>query len=250
MSAALQHPKSSLRHRSRHLCWLSVVGLGLTACAGSTPAPNPALGWMEAGSPKSLEVDRAEYRHVIHFETDRAELPSIEQDRLLAFLRSAAPTGLDTVRIEGHADERASDLYNLELSARRIRSVKGFLREQGLTQVEVAAAAFGEAVPAVPGSTPEAWRQNRRVELVLERYLVTLPGCPDWSRRSGTDFANLPHSNFGCATQTNFGLMVAEPRDLVRGRTLGPADGIHQAEGVVRYREGKQPELLDTEVEQ
>jgi pilus assembly protein CpaD len=249
MTAALQHPKSSLRHLSRRLGWLSVVGLGLTACAGPSPAPNPALGWIEAGSPKALEVDRAEYRHVIYFETDRAELPSLEQDRLLAFLRSAGPSGRDSVRIEGHADERASDLYNLELSARRIQGVQRFLRAQGLDEVEVVSA-FGEAVPAVPGSTPEAWRQNRRVELVVERYLVTLPGCPDWSRRSGTDFANLPHSNFGCATQTNLGLMIAEPRDLVRGRTLGPADGIQQAEGVVRYREGKQPDLLKTEIDQ
>jgi pilus assembly protein CpaD len=44
--------------------------------------------------------------------------------------------------------------------------------------------------------------------------------------------------------------MVAEPRDLVRGRTLGPADGVHQAEGIVRYREGKVVELQEEKVEQ
>ena len=42
--------------------------------------------------------------------------------------------------------------------------------------------------------------------------------------------------------------MIAEPRDLVRGRSLGPADGIHQAEGIVRYREGGQPELQEERV--
>ncbi len=88
------------------------------------------------------------------------------------------------------------------------------------------------------------------MELVLERYLVTLPPCPDWSRQSGTDFANLPHSNFGCATQTNLGLMVAEPRDLLHGRGLAPADGVHQAEGIVRYRTGKVVELQEQKVEQ
>ena len=30
--------------------------------------------------------------------------------------------------------------------------------------------------------------------------------------------------------------MVAEPKDLVSGRTLAPADGVQQAEGIVRYR--------------
>ena len=60
----------------------------------------------------------------------------------------------------------------------------------------------------------------------MERYLVTLPACPDWSRQSGTDFSNQPHSNFGCATQSNLGMTVAEPKDLVSGRTLAPADGV------------------------
>jgi type IV pilus biogenesis protein CpaD/CtpE len=42
--------------------------------------------------------------------------------------------------------------------------------------------------------------------------------------------------------------MVAEPKDLVRGRPLGPADGIQQAEGIVRYRTGEVVELQDEEV--
>jgi pilus assembly protein CpaD len=109
--------------------------------------------------------------------------------------------------------------------------------------------AFGETVPAVPSHGPAAWRLNRRVELVMERYLVTLPACPDWSRQSGTDFSNQPFSNFGCATQSNLGLMVAEPKDLVSGRTLAPADGVHQAEGIVRYRTGKVVELQEEKVD-
>jgi pilus biogenesis lipoprotein CpaD len=119
----------------------------------------------------------------------------------------------------------------------------------GVGDLPVTTVAYGEAVPAVPSTGPAAWRMNRRVELILERHLVTLPACPDWSRQSGTDFSNQPHSNFGCATQTNLGLMVAEPKDLVRGRTLAPADGVHQAEGVVRYRTGKVVELQEVEVE-
>ena len=43
--------------------------------------------------------------------------------------------------------------------------------------------------------------------------------------------------------------MVAEPKDLVRGRTLGPADGVHQAEGIVRYRTGKVVELEEERIE-
>jgi type IV pilus biogenesis protein CpaD/CtpE len=44
--------------------------------------------------------------------------------------------------------------------------------------------------------------------------------------------------------------MVAEPRDLLHGRGLAPADGVHQAEGIVRYRTGKVVELQEQKVEQ
>jgi pilus biogenesis lipoprotein CpaD len=250
MTAALQHPTSAPPRRSRPLLWASLLGVGLSACAPAATGPNPNLGWIEAGSPKGLEVDRAEYRHAVYFDTDQARISGLEQDRLLAFLASVQPSAGDTLRLEGHADERATDLYNIELASRRAESVGAFLRQQGFDDLTVTSSAFGEAVPAVAGSGPESWQPNRRVELVLERYLVTLPPCPDWSRQSGTDFANLPHSNFGCATQTNLGLMVAEPRDLLHGRGLAPADGVHQAEGIVRYRTGKVVELQEQKVEQ
>jgi pilus biogenesis lipoprotein CpaD len=248
MRAVQQHPSSSRRQAPRPAVWLSVLGLGLGACT-SNLGPQSNLGWIEASSPKQLEVDRAEYRHSIYFPTDSSVFPAQERARLLTFLETVQPSGRDSIRLEGHADERASEQYNLELAANRAERVEGFLREAGMGDLNITAVAFGEAVPAVPSTGPAAWSMNRRVELVLERYLVTLPACPDWSRQSGTDFSNLPHSNFGCATETNLGLMVAEPKDLVRGRALAPADGVHQAEGIVRYRTGKVVELEEERIE-
>jgi pilus assembly protein CpaD len=250
MTAALQHPQSARPRRSCPWLWASILGLGLSACSSAALQPNASLGWLEASSPKKLEVDRAEYRHSVYFDTDQADITGLEQDRLLTFLATVEPGTRDTIRLEGHADERASDLYNLELAGRRAEAVTAFLRRHGFPDLTVTTSAYGEAIPAAAGTGPEVWRQNRRVELVLERYLVTLPACPDWSRQSGTDFANQPHSNFGCATQSNLGLMVAEPADLVRGRTLGPADGVHEAEGIVRYRTGKVIELQKEKVGQ
>jgi pilus assembly protein CpaD len=248
MTAAQQHPSHQLRQVPRPLIWLSLLSLGLGACAPNL-GPQPNLGWIEASSPKRLEVDRADYRHAVYFATDSSALSAGERDRLLAFLETVQPSPRDSIRLQGHADERATELYNLELASRRAEQVQAFLAEAGYGDLDVTMTAFGEAVPAVPSSGPAAWQLNRRVEVVLERYLVTLPACPDWSRETGTDFDNLPLSNFGCATQANLGLMIAEPKDLVRGRPLGPADGIQQAEGIVRYRTGKVVELEETEVE-
>jgi pilus assembly protein CpaD len=248
MRAVQQHPSSSRRPVPRPAVWLSVLGLSLGACAPSM-GPQENLGWIEASSPKQLEVDRAEYRHSIYFPTDSSAFPAAERARLMTFLEIVQPAGRDSIRLEGHADERASEQYNVELASRRAEQVAAFLKDAGLGDLTITAVAFGEAVPAVPAHGPAAWRQNRRVELVMERYLVTLPACPDWSRQSGTDFSNQPHTNFGCATQSNLGLMVAEPKDLVSGRTLAPADGVHQAEGIVRYRTGKVVELREEKVD-
>lgn len=247
MTAARQHQSNHLRQAPRPLIWLSLLTLSLSACSPSL-GPQQNLGWIEASSPKRLQVDRADYRHSVYFATDSSALTAGERDRLLTFLRTVQPGARDSIRLAGHADERATELYNLELASRRVDQVQGFLDEAGYGDLSVTRAAFGEALPVVPGSGPAAWQLNRRVEVVLERYLVTLPACPDWSRETGTDFDNHTLSNFGCATQTNLGLMIAEPKDLVRGRPLGPADGIQQAEGIVRYREGSVVELEEEEV--
>jgi peptidoglycan-associated lipoprotein len=248
MTAALQHPNGRRKRLSPRLGCLTALGLALTACATPAPGTNPYLGWMEASSPKNLEVERAQYRHTVHFATDSAELTAMEQERLLTFLQTVAPNRQDTLTIEGHADERATDLYNLELASRRITSVSDFLDEQGLAGIPLHTSAYGERVPEAEGSNPAAWLQNRRVELVLERHVVELPPCPDWSRESGVDYSNLPGSNFGCATHTNLGLMIDNPSDLARGRKLAPADGIHAAEGIVRYRTGTVIELQEEEL--
>ncbi len=223
--------------------------VGLSACAPVDGNIDTTRGWLSASSPKRLEVDRAQYRHVVYFNTDRDEIRADERDRLLAFLEAVQPMNHDGISLEGHADERANDVYNIDLAARRIDTVKQFLSKKGLDDSRIHASAFGERLPASPGSDEHAWSRNRRVEIVLDRFVVTPPACPDWSRRSGLDFANQPHSNFGCATETNLGMMIANPKDLIRGRKLGSADGVHQAEGIVRYREGQLTELQEERID-
>ena len=82
------------------------------------------------------------------------------------------------------------------------------------------------------------------VRLVVHRYQVALPGCPDWTDRGGITHDNQPTGNWGCATAVNLGLMVANPGDLVWGRDGGPADGEAQVLGIQRYRKGETKPLL------
>ncbi|MHA1598567.1 MAG: CpaD family pilus assembly protein [Alphaproteobacteria bacterium] len=85
------------------------------------------------------------------------------------------------------------------------------------------------------------------VSIVVRRYVATLPGCPDWSGEL-TSYNNTPSSNWGCATATNLGLMVAEPQDLVRGRDPGYADGEAAARSIDRYRKGETKEIVPEDI--
>ena len=66
------------------------------------------------------------------------------------------------VTVEGHADERGTREYNLALGERRANSVKSYLTALGVDSSRISTVSYGKERPAVPGSSPESWSQNRR----------------------------------------------------------------------------------------
>ncbi len=70
------------------------------------------------------------------------------------------------LNLEGHADERGTEEYNLQLSNRRAASVKRYLMDLGVNGNDLDTVGYGENRPAVPGSDEAAWAANRRVEII------------------------------------------------------------------------------------
>ena len=68
------------------------------------------------------------------------------------------------IEIQGHADERASDEYNLRLTQDRVDSVMSALLSRGVDRSRLRAKGFGEYCPANPAHNEKAWEENRRVE--------------------------------------------------------------------------------------
>lgn len=87
------------------------------------------------------------------------------------------------------------------------------------------------------------------VEVTIQRYAVVLPDCASEVHRDPgiMQWSDEPVSTrkLGCSTEYNFGLMLADPRDLAGGRDLGPAVGYHEVGAVQRYRTDKVKELKD-----
>ncbi|MBL8698380.1 MAG: hypothetical protein JNK67_08405 [Alphaproteobacteria bacterium] len=84
-------------------------------------------------------------------------------------------------------------------------------------------------------------------EVVLHRYVVTPPECRSFSLDLNRTSQENPVSQLGCTNDRNLTQMVEDPRDLLHGRTLGPADAEHAANGVERYRGDEVKELLKPE---
>jgi peptidoglycan-associated lipoprotein len=105
----------------------------------------------------------------VYFGFDESELTSEGRRRLdekLAILQRHADVSL---LVEGHADERGSDEYNLALSQRRAASAKRYLTYRGIAESRIEIAAFGEERPVCEESQESCWSMNRRAEFVLTR---------------------------------------------------------------------------------
>ncbi|MFO7652396.1 MAG: OmpA family protein [Candidatus Krumholzibacteriia bacterium] len=69
------------------------------------------------------------------------------------------------VRIEGHADPRGPEDFNLALSQRRAESVRDYLLDCcALASDRLEAVGYGESRPLVTGTSPTELAMNRRVE--------------------------------------------------------------------------------------
>lgn len=72
------------------------------------------------------------------------------------------------VLIEGHTDSRGSREYNIALGERRAKSVANTLMMQGVKKEQIRIVSYGAERPVALGNTEEAYRLNRRANLIYE----------------------------------------------------------------------------------
>jgi outer membrane protein OmpA-like peptidoglycan-associated protein len=84
----------------------------------------------------------------VHFATDKDIILPISKPALDAVARVLkAQPDLLLVHIEGHTDVRASDAYNLDLSQRRVSSVRAYLIDAGIAPQRLVARGYGHTKP-------------------------------------------------------------------------------------------------------
>lgn len=73
-----------------------------------------------------------------------------------------------SLTLEGHADERGTEEYNLHLSNLRASAVKAYLTDLGAAATGLRTVGYGENRPLERGHGEDAWAANRRVEFNKE----------------------------------------------------------------------------------
>jgi OOP family OmpA-OmpF porin len=104
----------------------------------------------------------------IYFETDSAEI----QKRSYPIIDAVAATlignpQIQLIEIQGHADERSSDEYNIRLTRDRAAAVLQALVQRGVDPGRMRSGGYGERCPIDPAHNETAWEKNRRVEFKI-----------------------------------------------------------------------------------
>ncbi|OGK85907.1 MAG: peptidoglycan-associated lipoprotein [Candidatus Rokubacteria bacterium RBG_16_73_20] len=138
--------------------------------APKPPAPVAPTPAPPAATARPAPRDFAEIPEVkpVYFDFDKYDIRPADAEILRAnaeWLKARPEMG---VLIQGHADERGTEEYNLALGERRARSARNFLVSQGVAADRIAILSFGEERPVCTEKTEACWSRNRRADFLVK----------------------------------------------------------------------------------
>jgi len=132
-----------------------------------TPAEGSRAGTV-AGRPPLSEFRTIDALKDIHFDFDRYDIRTDAAkvlDADAAWLNDNART---LVLIEGHADERGTNEYNLVLGERRAKTTVDYLVSHGVQGSRITVISYGEERPVCKERTEACWAKNRRAHFLVK----------------------------------------------------------------------------------
>src|SRR5258705_9192390 len=112
--------------------------------------------------PPVLAIDTTKITGPIYFDFDKSTIRSDAAATLDAKVPWLQANPGMRIRIEGNADERGSDEYNLALGQRRAASAKRYLVDHGIAADRFDLVSYGEERPGCTEHNEACWQQNRR----------------------------------------------------------------------------------------
>ena len=132
--------------------------------ADTTEANPLESGDMEA---VNAELARRGFSPDIYFDYDESSLTDDTRDKLSRNADLLKSNARFSVTIEGHADERGTNEYNLALGERRANAVRDYLTSLGVAGDRLRTISYGEERPVCTETAESCWSQNRRVHMII-----------------------------------------------------------------------------------
>ena len=142
------------------------VAILLAGCSTSNDSSSGLFGGAECDSPEAISF-RENAKDRVFFAFDKYSITRESAESLngqAAWLKANKNVN---IIVEGHADERGTEEYNMALGERRANAVKRYLVSQGVSADRIRVTSYGKSRPAVKGSNEDAWAQNRRAVTVI-----------------------------------------------------------------------------------
>jgi peptidoglycan-associated lipoprotein len=144
------------------------AGVNVVVNAAPPPPPPPAPPVRNNPPPPAKTLDQLFTETIVPilFDYDKATIRPAEESKLLNNAAWLKQNPTVKFQIEGHADERGSQEYNIALGDERAAAVKKFLAGQGIADARMSTISYGEERPACREQSEACWEKNRRAAFV------------------------------------------------------------------------------------
>ena len=104
----------------------------------------------------------------VHFGFNDSDISAADRNDLDRAARCMKADQALHIAIQGNADERGTEEYNLSLGDRRAHAVAGYLRSLGASDSQLQTVSYGEERPLCSEHDEACWAQNRRADLAAQ----------------------------------------------------------------------------------
>ncbi|MFQ5830077.1 MAG: peptidoglycan-associated lipoprotein Pal [Candidatus Methylomirabilia bacterium] len=134
----------------------------------STPIVRAAVPKVMARKPLPKEFSPTPELTDIHFEFDKYDIHPRDEKHLNEAVRWMKVNGDGFLLIEGHADERGTNEYNLALGEQRANAAMKYLVSRGVEAHRITTISYGEERPVCTEKTEACWEKNRRAHFLVK----------------------------------------------------------------------------------
>lgn len=171
-----------------------------------------------AAHPIKNRVESRTARYEAGFDRGGNRLSAAHVAGLRGALSGISPSAVDMVHVTLHPSQMRNEVRREHLSR--------LLRSMGLQRAQLT-------------FEPSDALERDDVEFLVDYAAVVSPRCPDWRTSGITTYSNTSQAGYSCASVTNLGLMVADPRDLEKGSGSGMPDAARNSKVIREYRDNK-----------